>query len=163
MYLFSLATCTPTSKHKTPILIAAKGKGKLHPSTKLRNRYGKTNHLNAITINKSKDLRKYYLSVSSAMFIDILLPYSYFSSTTSLFKKESIVRSEISNIGKLMCFCKTKKLKESCTVKNIVAFMKLLSRKIGLGPSGVIGKANSINHLIDYLKDRESNRDEYFK
>lgn len=38
--------------------------------------------------------------------------------------------------------------------------MELLSRKIGLGPSGVIGKANSINHLIDYLKDRESNRDE---
>lgn len=80
------------------------------------------------------------------------------SSATGLSKKESIVKAEIAKIGKLMSFCDSLELKQSCRQDNVLAFVNYLARDVGLGPSGLVGKANCISHLVDYLKEEETDR-----
>lgn len=80
------------SMSKTPIAVARTSKGKLHASTVQRNGYGRSTKLDFVTIDESADLRDYSL---------------YLSSTTGLAKKESVVRADIANIGKLMSFADT--------------------------------------------------------
>uniref|UniRef100_A0A1X7TLU2 Uncharacterized protein n=1 Tax=Amphimedon queenslandica TaxID=400682 RepID=A0A1X7TLU2_AMPQE len=136
----------PTKTSKTPVVLSRKGKGKLHAKTIYRNEYERSAQLDLITVHESTDLRNYSL---------------YMSSTTGRSKKESIVRAEIAKIGKLMSFSDTLDVKEACRQEKVLAFLDHLARDVGLGPSGLVGKANCISHLVDYLKE-ESNKD-YFK
>ncbi|XP_011407389.2 PREDICTED: uncharacterized protein LOC105314736 [Amphimedon queenslandica] len=41
--------------------------------------------------------------------------------------------------------------------------MDHIAEDVGLGPSGLVGKANSIQHLLDYLKEEEQVDHDYFK
>ena len=62
-----------------------------------------------------------------------------------------------------MSFGHTLRLKESCSIDNVIAFMDHISMDVGLGPSGIVGKANSIQHLLEYLKEEEEVDQDYFK
>lgn len=41
--------------------------------------------------------------------------------------------------------------------------MDYIEKVVGIGPSGLVGKANSIQHLLEYLKEQEEVDHEYFK
>ena len=139
---------------KTPIAMATTSKGKLHASTVLRNEYGRSTQLDFVTIDESSDLMNYSLLVSRILEFFVIFLCRYLS-TTGLSKKESVVRAEIANIGKLMSFGHTFCLKDSCKMDNVIGFMDL--------PSGIVGKANSIQHLLEYLKEEEEVDQDYFK
>ena len=62
-----------------------------------------------------------------------------------------------------MSYGDTFSLKESCKIENVIAFMDHISKDVGLGPSGIVEKANSIQHLLEYLKEEEEVDQDYFK
>ena len=54
-----------------------------------------------------------------------------------------------------MSYGDTFSLKKSCKIENVIAFMDHTSKEVGLGQSGIVGKATSIQHLLEYLKEEE--------
>uniref|UniRef100_A0A1X7STI3 Uncharacterized protein n=1 Tax=Amphimedon queenslandica TaxID=400682 RepID=A0A1X7STI3_AMPQE len=113
-----------------------------------RQNFGRTTHLETLTVDDCPDLRDYAL---------------YLTSSTGAGKSDGVSKSEVTDLGKFLKHSGSSTFAQAFTKDKVTKYIDFLEKTCKVGPCGRSTKCNTILHAITYLKRKpDISQDDFF-